>query len=112
MRFRLDVYFHQGDDPPQGNQLILNQLNLISNALQSLLNQGDQILMDLSDLEAAVTETTTVQASAVLLIQEIAAAILNAAGDAAKVTELAQTLRTSAAALGDAVAANTVTPPA
>jgi hypothetical protein len=66
----------------------------------------------LDDLQAQVTQTTTVEASAVTLIQGIAAALQAAlaANDPAKVQAIVDQLSTSASALAAAVTANT--PPA
>ena len=68
----------------------------------------------LADLQAQVTATVGVEASAVALIQgladEIKAAL--AANDPAALGALADELKTSADALAAAVAANTPAPPA
>lgn len=69
-------------------------------------------LAALDDLKAQVTANTEIEASAIVLIQGIAAQLKAAiaAGDPAALTALADQLHTSAAALADAVTANT--PPA
>jgi hypothetical protein len=59
-----------------------------------------------------VTANTTVEGSALVLIQGIAAQITAAAGNPAQVTALASQLKTSADALAAAVAANTPVAPA
>lgn len=70
---------------------------------------------DLSALQAAVTNETTVVASAVTLINgiaaQIAAAAQAAAPDPAQLTALSDQLTSSASALAAAVAANTPSAP-
>lgn len=63
----------------------------------------------LDDLKAQVTATTTLEASAVLLIQGIAQQLKDAiaAGDPAALVVLTDQLHTSATALADAITANT-----
>lgn len=66
----------------------------------------------LDDLTAQVQATTTVEASAVTLIQGIAAQLQAAGTDPAKLSALTSQLNASAAALAAAVTANTAPPPA
>jgi len=67
----------------------------------------------LVDLSASVMAETTVEASAVTLIQALAAQIgqANASGNPAEVESLVQQIKASSAALAAAVAANTVASP-
>jgi hypothetical protein len=62
---------------------------------------------DFSRIEASVTRITTVSQSAVALLQQLAAEFRANAGNAQKVTELADSLDAQAQTLADAVTANT-----
>lgn len=64
----------------------------------------------LSDLEKHVALSTSVEHSALELIQGLAAKLAEAGTDPEKLAELQATLRTSADALAAAVAANTKLP--
>ena len=81
--------------------------NTVDGLRKTIATLESHIMSKLSDLEAQVKATTDVEASAVKLIQGIAAQIAANASDEAKVTELAATLKASADSLGAAVAANT-----
>lgn len=89
--------------------------------IQKNMNMSNPI--DLSKLQAAVTNNASVEASAITAFQGLAAEIkaANASGDQAAVDALADQINTSAASLATAVTANTpaatdgsapVTPPA
>lgn len=68
---------------------------------------------ELDALTGQVAQNTTVEASAVTLIQGLAAQIAAAGTDPAKLTALTTSLNTSATALAAAIAANTpAAPPA
>jgi hypothetical protein len=75
--------------------------------------QGRKAMSALSDLQAAVTAETSVVASAVTLINGLAAQIASAvaANDSAALETLSSQLTASAAALGAAVTANTPAAP-
>lgn len=62
---------------------------------------------ELDALTAQVAQNTTVETSAVALIQGLAAQIAAAGTDPAKLTALTTSLNTSATALAAAIAANT-----
>ena len=64
----------------------------------------------LDDLTAEVAEVTTVEQSAITLINGIVAKLDAANGDAAKIEALTAQLRNSATTLAAAVAANTAPP--
>ena len=93
---------------PNFDTLAEQQAEMI-NMLSMLLKQDTKIMSALSDLQAAVAQTATVEASAVTLIQGIAAqlAAAIAANDPAALTALQTQLTTSATALAAAVTANT-----
>ena len=63
-------------------------------------------------LTAQVAATTEVEASAVTLINGLAAKLLEYKDDPIMIAQLAEQLQASATALGAAVAANTEQPPA
>lgn len=66
----------------------------------------------IDDLAAQVKANTDAEASAVQVIEGLAAQILQTAGDPAKVTALTAQLKASADALGAAIVANTPAAPA
>jgi hypothetical protein len=73
----------------------------------------DPLADSLAALSQQVTETTSVEASAVTLIQGLSAQLTEVANDPAAVTALAAKLKTSADALAAAITANTpAAPPA
>lgn len=87
--------------------------NTQQTALLSALIAGEQLMSaEMDTLSAQVTETLTVEQSALTLIQGIAAQVADAAGDRTKSLALAGTLKTSADALAAAIVANTPTPTA
>jgi hypothetical protein len=110
----------------RGALLILRALNRLNNKLdavnagvQQLLRQQGVQTVTLDDLQAKVTAATTVETSAVTLIQGMAdqlktlSAELAAAGqDTAKIDAMAAQLDAASAPLAAAVAANTTPPPA
>jgi glutamate-1-semialdehyde aminotransferase len=73
---------------------------------QILANQKEEI-MDLAALTAQVTQNTTVEQSAITLIQGLAAQLVANANDPAAIAALAASLNTSATSLAAAVTANT-----
>ena len=75
--------------------------------LNQILRKEETIMADLTALTAQVTANTDVEASAVVLIQQIAAQLLAASGNQAAVDALAAQLKSSADALAAAVVANT-----
>lgn len=77
--------------------------------IRVLMREG-QIMTDLTNITAAVEASTSVDESALLLIQDIAAKLAAAAGDPAAVQALADELSASSTALAAAVAANTTAP--
>lgn len=80
--------------------------------LLTALTAGAQIMSaEMDTLSAQVTQTLTVEQSAVTLIQGLAAQIVDAAGDRTKSLALAGTLKTSADALAAAITANTPAAP-
>jgi hypothetical protein len=90
----------------RGITVILRRLDRISLLMKD-------VIMTLDELQAQVAENITVETSAILLIQGIAAQLAAVANDPAKVQALADSLNTSSDALAAAVTANTsAAPPA
>jgi hypothetical protein len=94
-----------------GVATILDCLARIERKLDILISQGVQTMADLSALTAQVTANTTVEQSAITLINGLAAQITAAGTDPTKLASLVSQLNTSATALSAAVAANTVAGP-
>jgi hypothetical protein len=89
------------------------KLDQILAVVQTLQAKETQIMIDLTALTAQVAQNTSVEASAVTLIQGIAAELAAAQTDPAAVAALAAQLNTSATALAAAITANTpAAPPA
>jgi len=84
-----------------------NQLNEIERMLAKLMSKGEVITMTLNELKAQVAANTAVEASAIELIKGIAARLDDLKDDPTEIAALAEELRASATALGDAVSANT-----
>ncbi len=104
------------DDEPQS---IRSQLNRIEGKLDKLINKETADMGQLEDkiaqLQAQVAATTTVEQSALVLIQGLAANLSAAVGDATAVQAVIDQMNASASALSAAVTANTpaaTTPPA
>lgn len=68
-------------------------------------------MSQLDSLEAAVAQSTEVQASAVVLIQGIADQLRDAQSDPVKIAQLESQLRSSAESLSAAITANTPAAP-
>lgn len=96
---------------PNSTSTIMSKLAEMDSKLDVILKGQDKEMADLSALTAQVAENTTVEGSAVALIQNIAAQLATSSGDQAAVDALAAQLKTSATALAAAVAANTVAAP-
>ena len=98
-------------------QVIANQQRILANQTQGLKLMS-QISDAVAALQAQVTQNTSVEGSALTLIQgiaaQLAAALANASDDTAAVaavTAVNAQLQTSASALAAAVSANTVAAP-
>src|ERR1700730_483201 len=87
---------------------IFNRLGVIERILSI---RGEQVMSALDDLIAQVSVNTSVEASAVTLIQGIPALIAAAGTDPAKLIALQVLLTTSATTLAAAITANTPVAP-
>jgi hypothetical protein len=101
---RLDVHHHF---PTSECSSCAHTLHRIERSIMKL----EQRLMDkLAELEAAVAENTSVDQSAVALIEGLASQIEQAGVDQTRLAELVANLRGSSGSLAAAVGANTPTP--
>lgn len=91
---------------------VLTKLDIVIDSLQHNEREGDLIMLDLTALTAQVAANTSAEASAVTLIQAIAAQLAAASGNQPAVDALAAQLKASADALAAAVVANTPAAPA
>lgn len=90
---------------------LMTRLDRIDSALAIILKKGTEMSAQLDTLKAEVEQTKTVAASAVTLIQGLAAQIIALKEDPAALEALATELSATTDALAAAVSANT-TPPA
>ena len=88
-----------------------SKLDQILSLVQTLKGKEDQIIMDLKPLTAQVAQNTSLEASAVTLIQGIAAQLAADQNDPAAVAALSTQLNNSATALAAAITANTPAAP-
>lgn len=93
--------------------MIFALLVKIFRTLVRLENKEDSIMANLDDLIAQVQKNEDAEASAVIVIQKLAAEMQASAGDPNKLSALVASMQTSAAALGAAIVAGTpAAPPA
>jgi hypothetical protein len=86
----------------------LDQIQSTQQQILALLGQVEEgIMADLKALQDQVQQTTTVEQSAVTLIQGLATQLAANATDPAAIAQLAQQLKTSSDALAAAITANT-----
>lgn len=94
---------------------ILRELTSVNARLDAieglLLIEGKLIMSALDDLTAQVAAVTSVEQSAVTLIEGLAAKLAAAGTDPAKLTALQDSLKASSAALSAAILANTPAAP-
>jgi cephalosporin hydroxylase len=102
LTIRIDHFIHPVPDPS-----VTGKLDAILGLLQTIVTKEDAMSAELDRLTAQVAATTTIEQSAITLIQGIAQQLRDAATDPAKITALADSLHTSADALAAAVTANT-----
>lgn len=89
-------------------------LNLLASllVLYTIQERGGKIMSALDDLTTQVAANTTVEGSAITLIQGLAAQLAAAGTDPTKLAALQSQLKTSADALAAAITANTPAAPA
>lgn len=104
---RIDVHIHLPQGGSGGSADVLALLNQILDTLTAQQGEITEMSAELDSLTAAVTENTSVDQSAITLLQDLAAKIQAAANDPAAITALATDLRASSQQLADAIVANT-----
>jgi hypothetical protein len=97
---RLDLYFHVVDGAMSA------KLDHVVRLLNQLLNKETAMSAELDALTAEVANATTVEQSAIALIQGLAAKIESMKTDPVALQGLADSLKNSDAALAAAVQAN------
>jgi hypothetical protein len=94
-----------------GEDVLLAQLKLVNDKLDQLLAKGNPNMADitqaLQDIQTAVAQAATVEASAVTLIQSIAAQLQANSTDPATIEALAQQLTNATTPLSQAITQNT-----
>jgi hypothetical protein len=83
------------------------KLDRLIGALEQSNGIGDYLMATLDDLTAQVTANTSVEGSALTLIQGLADQLRNAGTDSGKLAALQNQLKASADKLAEAVATNT-----
>ncbi len=86
------------------------KLDLVLFSLANLIRKEDEVMADLTALTAQVQENTDVEASAIQLLNNLAALIQQNATDPVALQALADQLNGSADALAAAIVANTPPP--
>lgn len=97
-------WWHRIEEKLDRIELVVNAINAV---LPTLVKGQTQMAGELDALTTQVAANTTVEQSAVTLIQGIAAQLAAAGTDPAKLAALSASLKTSADALAAAVTANT-----
>lgn len=108
---RIDVHVHLDQGTGGGSAELLALLHDIIAKLTTQQGAIDHMSDALVDLTAAVTENTSVDQSAITLLNDLAAKLDAAATDPAAVAALAADIRASSADLAAAVVANTPAAP-
>jgi cell division septum initiation protein DivIVA len=98
---RVDLFVHQRDGSVDA------KLDTIIGLLGTVLQKEDQMSKELDDLTVQVQANADVEASAVTLIQGIAAQLAAASQDPVKIKALSSQLSASATSLAAAITANT-----
>jgi SepF-like predicted cell division protein (DUF552 family) len=100
VNLNIHVFFHVATDER-------GTLDQILNAVNTLISQEKIIMTDLTQLTAQVKQNTDVEASAIVLLNGLAAQIAQIKNDPVAVQSLSDQLKSSASNLADAITANT-----
>jgi hypothetical protein len=92
-------------------ELVELKIDKALSLLETLVSQGEASKVTLQELQTQVAANTSVEQSAITLIQNIAAMLAAAKTDPAAIQALADQLKNSADALSAAVVANTPAAP-
>lgn len=106
MDLNLNVYFHLPSDPR-----LAEAIARVEAALAVVINQGIIMTQQMDDLEVEVSNNTTVEQSAVTLLNGLAATVLSLKNDPVKLQAFVDSLKASSTDLAAAVAANTPAAP-
>lgn len=87
-----------------GEREILRRLDAIE---RLIIRETKRMANDLSAIQAAVTNETTVEASAITLLQNLSAQLTSLKNDPAAIQALADSINANATSLAAAVTANT-----
>ena len=108
MRIHIDHYFHFEEGTEDGNR----KLDKILSILERIKEKETHMSLEMDNLAVAVAQNTTLDESIILLLNGIAAQVVDSAGDKEKATALAAELNAKSDALAAAILANTpVEPP-
>lgn len=83
------------------------QLNRIERKLGVVQEQGEAIMADIAQLETAVAEETSVQRSAITLLENLSQMVKDAGTDPVKLQAVVDQINSNKSALAAAVTANT-----
>ncbi len=95
-----------------GQKEVVKTLNLILECLQDIKKGVEAMTPELQILAEQIALNTSVEQSAIAVIEDLSDKIEAAKADPEKIVKLAANLKASAAALGMAVAMNTIADPA
>lgn len=104
LQLHIDLHIH---NYPEGHSDFQESLNAILSKQDQILAKGEQIMLDLTALEAQVQQNTDLEQGSITLLTGLAAQFEAAKGDPAKVQALADKLKASADSLAAALVANT-----
>lgn len=108
MRIHIDHYFHLAEGEEFGYS---QKLNDILSILQDIKKGAKHMSIEIENLEAAVATNTALDDSIILLLNGIAAQIVDSAGDREKAIALAAELNAKSELLAAAIKANTPVEP-
>jgi hypothetical protein len=103
MKIDHELHLHVHYDPPPPDARIDELLRLVN----LLIVKETEVMADLTALTAQVKSNTDAEAAAVLLLNQLAALIVQNANDPAALAQLASDLKASADPLAAAILANT-----
>jgi hypothetical protein len=97
---RIDVFIHNGE-------VVNRKLDIVISLLRQVLRKEKIMSAELDALSAQVQANEDLEASAIQLIEGIAAQLAAAKEDPAKIQTLSDSLKASASSLSAAIVANT-----
>lgn len=100
----MQIHIHIHRHGPKGDEEVLHNVFTLTQSIHTKINEMTPELQRLTD---EVTESKTVQLSAISLLQNLSQLIRDRANDPAALNALADSMDADTKALADAVAANT-----